>query len=280
MRKVLCLLCLFILGFSLAACGGEDEQTSSNEQEVAREQQFIVGLECAYQPFNWTENQKTETNYPISNLKGKYAEGYDVQIAKKIADSLGKTLVIQAIDWDALIPALKSNKIDAIIAGMSDTPLRRESVNFTNAYYTSEEVCIVLKDGQYANATSINDFAGARAIGQKGTLYAELVNQLTGADVKTPLDSVPAIITAMVNGRCDVTVVEKPVALGLIAANSKLKMIEFEGTNGFEVTPEQVAVCIALRKGEDQLLNDINDILATISIEEREQLMATAVSKN
>ena len=278
MKKVLCLLCLLCLSFVMVSCG--NEETYSDGTEYPREEQFIVGLECAYAPFNWTENKKTDTNYPISNIKGKFAEGYDVQIAKKIADALGKKLVIKAIEWDALIPALESESIDAIIAGMSDTESRRVSVNFTNAYYTSEEVCLVLKDGKYANATSINDFSGAIAIGQKGTLYADLVKQLTGATVNTPLDSVPNIITAMLYGRCDVTVVEKPVALGLIASNPELKMIEFDGENGFNVTPEDVAVCIALRKTEPELQSRINEILASISTEEREQLMATAVSQN
>ena len=278
MKKVMCVLCLFILSFVMVSCN--NEETYSDGTEYPREEQFVVGLECAYAPFNWTENKKTDTNYPISNIKGKFAEGYDVQIAKKIADALGKKLVIKAINWDSLIPALDTQSIDAIIAGMSDTPDRRVSVNFTNAYYTSEEVCLVLKDGKYANATSINDFDGAKAIGQKGTLYADLVNQLTGAIVDTPLDSVPNIITAMLYGRCDVTVVEKPVALGLVASNPELKMIEFDSDNGFSVSAEDVAVCIALRKTENELQTRINEILATISNEEREQLMATAVSQN
>ena len=54
-------------------------------------------------------------------MDGKYAEGYDVQMAKAIASSLGKVLIIMAIEWDGLIPALESNRIDAIIAGMSPT---------------------------------------------------------------------------------------------------------------------------------------------------------------
>lgn len=276
MKKILLALLCVITTLCLTSCNGDGE----TEVEVPREEQFIVGLECAYQPFNWTEDKKTDTNYPISNIKGKYAEGYDVQIAKKIADALGKKLVIKAIVWDSLITSLDTTEIDAIIAGMSDTPERRVSVNFTNAYYTSEEVCVVLKDSKYASATTIKDFAGATAIGQKDTLYADLVKQLTGANVGTPLANVPDIITAMMNGKCDVTVVEKPVAQGLIAAHSELTFIEFDGENGFEVTPEDVAVCIALRKSDTKLLEDINDILATISTAERETLMSTAVSQN
>lgn len=277
MRKLFLLLCVLLATFGLASCS---EESYPDGTEVPREEQFVVGLECAYQPFNWTEDKKTDTNYPISNIKGKFAEGYDVQIAKKIASELGKTLVIKAIVWDSLITSLDTTEIDAIIAGMSDTEERRLSVNFTNAYYTSEEVCVVLKNSKYATATSINDFAGATAIGQKDTLYADLVTQLTGANVGTPLASVPDIITAMMNGKCDVTVVEKPVAEGLTAAHSELTFIEFDEANGFKVSPEDVAVCIALRKADTDLLEDINAILATISDAERESLMATAVSQN
>lgn len=277
MRKLFLLLCVLLATFGLASCS---EESYPDGTEVPREEQFVVGLECAYQPFNWTEDKKTDTNYPISNIKGKFAEGYDVQIAKKIAAELGKTLVIKAIVWDSLITSLDTTEIDAIIAGMSDTEERRVSVNFTNAYYTSEEVCVVLKNSKYATATSINDFAGATAIGQKDTLYADLVTQLTGANVGTLLASVPDIITAMMNGKCDVTVVEKPVAEGLTAAHSELTFIEFDEANGFKVSPEDVAVCIALRKADTDLLEDINAILATISDAERESLMATAVSQN
>ena len=266
MRKLILLLCVLLATFGLASCS---EESYPDGTEVPREEQFVVGLECAYQPFNWTEDKKTDTNYPISNIKGKFAEGYDVQIAKKIAAELGKTLVIKAIVWDSLITSLDTTEIDAIIAGMSDTEERRLSVNFTNAYYTSEEVCVVLKNSKYATA-----------IGQKDTLYADLVTQLTGANVGTPLASVPDIITAMMNGKCDVTVVEKPVAEGLTAAHSELTFIEFDEANGFKVSPEDVAVCIALRKADTDLLEDINAILATISDAERESLMATAVSQN
>ena len=280
MRKVLSLICLLFVSLSIVSLSGCSSTTSINFDEVAREDQFIVGLECAYAPFNWTEDSPNAYNYPIYNMEGKYANGYDIQIAKAIASSLGKVLVIMAIEWDGLIPALQTEKIDAIIAGMSPTEERKSSVLFTNPYYTSEEVCLVLADGNYANATSINDFANAIAIGQEGTVYDELISQLKGATHGTPLSSVPEIITAMSYGKCDVTIVEKPVALGLIASNPSLKMIEFNEGNGFTVTEEQVAVSIALRLGEEQLANQINDILAAITPSVREKMMVSAVSAN
>ena len=88
MRKLILLLCVLLATFGLASCS---EESYPDGTEVPREEQFVVGLECAYQPFNWTEDKKTDTNYPISNIKGKFAEGYDVQIAKKIAAELART---------------------------------------------------------------------------------------------------------------------------------------------------------------------------------------------
>lgn len=105
----------------------------------------MVGLECNYAPFNWTENSPSPYNYPINNAPGKYADGYDVQIAKAVAASLGKVLVIEKLEWEALIPSLQAGKIDAIIAGMSPTEDRRESVNFTDAYYRSVHVVLMKK---------------------------------------------------------------------------------------------------------------------------------------
>ena len=67
----------------------------------------------------------------------EYAGGYDVEIAKKIADGLGKELVIVKTEWDGLVPALISGKIDAIIAGMSPTEERKETIDFSDNYYTS-----------------------------------------------------------------------------------------------------------------------------------------------
>ena len=86
MKKVMCLLCLFLLGLSLIGCG------DTEIPGTAKEGVLVVGMECDYAPFNWTETTKTDTNIAINNVPNAYAEGYDVQMAKKIADGLGVTL--------------------------------------------------------------------------------------------------------------------------------------------------------------------------------------------
>ncbi len=77
-------------------------------------------MECGYAPFNWSQVEATEDSVPIDGNQG-YAGGYDVEIAKRIAEGLGRELVIVKLEWDGLIPALNAGIIDAVVAGMSPT---------------------------------------------------------------------------------------------------------------------------------------------------------------
>ena len=271
MKKLFVLMMLVVLGLFLSACGGVKFNESKGE--------LVIGLECEYSPFNWTETTKSETNVEIYGQTGLYAEGYDIQIARRVANSLGLKLVVKKIAWEGLIPALQSGDIDAIIAGMSPTEERKESINFSNPYYRSEHVVIVKAGGRFANATRFVDFKGANVIGQKGTAYEELASQLAskaGATAQAPLGTVPLIISSILADSTDVTVVEKPVALGVCASNPSLKWIKLE--EAFEVDEADVVVSIGVRKVDTNLLAKINEALASISDADREALMLSAVN--
>lgn len=119
-----------------------------SEEPAAPNGTLKVAMECAYAPFNWTDTSNpTLGAVPISGegKEGLYANGYDVQIAKYIANKLGMALEIYAIEWDGLIPALDAGTVDAIIAGMSPTAEREEQIDFTNVYYSSNLVVIYKK---------------------------------------------------------------------------------------------------------------------------------------
>ncbi len=103
-----------------------------------------VAMECAYDPFNWTQDTDVNGAVKIANGIG-YANGYDVQIAKYIAASLGFKLEVYAADWDSLIPGVQAGTYDAVIAGMSPTADRKEEVDFTDCYYNSNLVVIYKK---------------------------------------------------------------------------------------------------------------------------------------
>lgn len=269
MKKLLCLLFIVLSLTTIVGCKKDDE----NDERPT----LTVGMECDYAPFNWTENMKSDTNHPIDGTN-LYAEGYDVQVAKKIANELGYRLVIKAISWDGLIAALEAGQIDLIIAGMSDTAERRLSVDFTNAYYKSTHVLVMDKNSKYVNGKTLNDFAGAKVVGQKNTLYDTLIDQLSNVNHLTPLDDVPTIITSIVAKRADITILEEPVAKGVVENNPLLTYIKLE--QGFNVLEEDVCVAIALRKGDAELNQKVSDVLNKITEEQRNKLMNEAIERN
>ena len=229
---------------------------------------FRVGMECAYAPFNWQQTEADENSVPIDGGVG-YAGGYDVEIARRIADGLGRELVIVKLEWDGLIPALQSNMIDAVIAGMSPTAERKMTVSFSDSYYTSNLVVVVRKDGAYADATRLSDFAGAKITGQLNTFHYTVIDQIEG------MDTFAAMIVALNAGVIDGYISEVPGAESACAANANLTYHELE--DGFTASEEDTSIAVALRPADSELCAQINEILAGIDQSTREELMLGAI---
>ncbi len=238
---------------------------------------LIIGMECAYAPFNWTETSSNEYTLPIANVSGAYADGYDVQIAKYLSEELDRDVEIRALDWDALILELKAGAIHLIIAGMSPTEVRKEQIEFTNGYYSTSHVILMKKDSQYETATQLSDFSGAKAVAQKATIYDDLVSQLTGVTHQTPLDTVPLVVAALTSGVSDISIVERPVAQALVAANPSLTFITLE--ESFVLEESDAIVSIGLNYGNEDYVEQINAALAKLTEEKRTEIMDAAVSR-
>lgn len=271
MKKKLCSITM-VLSFILSLiCFGAplaqaDEKTPADE--------FRVGMEAGYAPFNWS--QKNDEHGAVALDNGAYAGGYDVQIAKKVADGLGKKLVIVQTKWDGLAPALQSGKIDAIIAGMSPTAERRKEVDFTDAYYESQLVVVTKKDSPYAKAKSLKDLSGAKITGQLNTFHYSVIDQIPGVKKEQAMDNFSAMRTALASGIIDGYVSERPEGVTATSVDKNMTMLEFSDENGFQTTPEDVQVAIGMRKGDtDQ--EKVNAILATITPDERTQIMDQAI---
>lgn len=228
-----------------------------------------VGMEAAYAPFNWTQEDNSNGAAPIDGTN-QYANGYDVQIAQKIAKSMGKKLLVVKTKWEGLLPALTSGKIDMIIAGMSPTEERQKEIAFSDSYYTSEPVIVVNKDGDYAKAKTITDFKGAKVTAQQGVWHVELLPALEGANPQTPMGDFSQMRQALSSGVIDAYISERPEALTAEEANSKFKMVVLKP--GFEVDASNAATAVGMRKGDERLAQ-VNQVLATIPESERIQLM-------
>lgn len=273
MRKLVTLIILLTAIFTVSACSTDSGFDITSETEI------VVGLEAAYAPFNWATPTENSFTVPIANQSGFYADGFDVVMAQEIADALGLTLVIRAIEWDGLIPALLAGEIDLIIAGMSPTSERAQTVAFSDPYFQSEQVMVVQNDGDFANATSLTDFNGARIVAQLGTLQDDLIDQIPGVNHLDAVNDYATLVTSLLNNASDGFVAELPVAMGIVAANPSLSYITFTDGNGFSVSAEDVTVSVALRQEDTALLSAINEALATISTETRNGYMEAALTR-
>lgn len=271
LKKYLILAMLVVLVFGLCACGAKKDEVAAND---GTKKQLKVGMECNYAPFNWTQTEPSEFTVPIDGGMG-YADGYDVQIAKKIANSLGMELVIVKTEWDGLPMGVVSGKLDAIIAGMSPTEERKTTLDFSDAYYTSELVVVVKKDSPYANAKTLADLSGANITGQLNTFHYSVIPQIPGVKQATAMDTFPAMIIATRSGAVDGYVAEKPGAEADCIANPDLTYITFDAGQGFVASEADVSIAVGLQKGSP-LAAQINAALEKIPQAEREQLMNDA----
>lgn len=264
MRRVLGLVLVSVV-LLLSGCAEEDENV------------LVVGLECNYAPFNWTTASDSEEAVGIEQVNA-YCDGYDVTVASYIAAELEMELQIRKIEWDGLIPALLSGEIDVIIAGMSPTPVRAETVSFTNEYFRSEQVLVVSSDSIYASATLLSDFDGASVIAQMSTLQDGLIDQINNVDHQTALGDYPSLVASLTSGVSDALVAELPVAESIVSSNEGLTIVRL-GENGFIVEDTDVSVSVALRQEETDLLEAINAVLEGISEETRNTWMTEALNR-
>ncbi|UKS65291.1 transporter substrate-binding domain-containing protein [Rossellomorea marisflavi] len=251
----------------LAGCGKSGASGSEDKDT------FTVGLEAGYAPFNWS--QKTDANGAVK-IKGskEYAGGYDVEMAKKLADKMGKKLVVVKTEWDGLVPALNSGKIDAIVAGMSPTAERKKAIDFSDNYYKSDLVMVVKKGGKYEGAKSIQDFKGAKVTAQLNTFHYSVIDQIKGVSKETAMDNFPAMRVALQSGIIDGYVSERPEAVSASTANDDFAMVEFN--DGFKTSEDDTAIAVGVEKGSD-LTEEINKALKDISEDERTEIMDQAI---
>lgn len=250
-------------------------------QNKKDDSKLYVGMECGYAPFNYTQTDASNGAVKISNADG-YANGYDVMIAKKIAEALGKELVIVKYKFEALIPAVNAKSLDMIIAGMSPTAERKEAIDFSDAYYTSQLVIVVRKaeyEGKYASATKLADFNGAKIAAQIGTFHNDALQAQAskyGIVPQTPMSDFPALINALKAKTIDGYVAEEPGAKADCAANEELTYISLKNNDtGFSASPEDVQIAIGLIKNSS-IKDQINAALKKISAEERVKMMGDA----
>lgn len=273
-KIIVLILILSVLTASLVLLSACNTHSNGSSQD-----KLVVGLECAYIPFNFTQQTDKNGAVKISNADG-YANGYDVLIAKRIADALGRELVIVKTEWDSLVPGVSAGTLDLVIAGMSPTAERRESIDFSEAYYESNLVIVVRQDGNYVNAQNLDDFNGAKIVAQQGTFHDKVLQEQAvyhGITAGTPMATFPEMTIALNAKTIDGYVAEEPGAIADCAANENLTYVHLlNNDTGFDASAEDTQIAIGMRYGFEHK-DAINNILLNLSSEDRLAIMQEAV---
>lgn len=265
MKKIVSALIAMSLMLGFAGCGSQP----TSDDSVLR-----VGMECNYAPYNWSQTENADGVVAISNVDNMYTNGYDVQVAKKIADSLGKKLEIYAYEWDSLIPGVQSGNLDMIIAGMSPTAQRREKIDFSNNYYTSNLV-IVTKKGNLSDVKTIADLKGKKIAAQSGTFHLDALTTQTEAEV-SELADFSTMLIALSAGTIDGYVAEEPTAMA-VCQDPAYDYVALENNNtGFTVEDDEVSIAVGVKK-DSALTEQINNAIADLDSSAQKALMLEMV---
>ena len=240
---------------------------------------LTVAMECAYAPYNWTQPDDSNGAVPIKD-SSDYANGYDVMMAKMIAEELGVELEIVRSDWDSLVPAVQTGTVDAVIAGQSMTAERSEQVDFAGPYFYASIVCVTKADSPYASATGISDLSGGTCTAQIATIwYDTCLPQIEGAQIQTAAESAPAMLMALETDTVDFICTDMPTAQGAVAAYPDMQILDFtDSDDNFQVDEGEINIGISLRKGNVTLQDAINSVLEGMTADDFNELMAQAIS--
>ena len=274
-----CMLSFAGCSSSSSSSSSSDSDSSSDASGVLNDNVLTVAMECGYAPYNWTQPDDSNGAVQIKDSPD-YAYGYDVMMAKHIAEELGMDLEIIKLDWDSLVPAVQSGTVDCVIAGQSITSDRLEMVDFTEPYYYASIITLVKADGPYANAASVADLAGATCTSQQNTVwYDTCLPQIPDANILPAQESAPAMLVALDADKCDIVVTDQPTGLAACVAYPDFKLLDFSGTDGaFQVSDEEINIGISIQKGNTELKDKINSVLAEMTPEDYTNMMNDAIA--
>lgn len=261
---VMAVTTLFGCGSSSGGAASDSSAADSSLKKVLK-----VGMECAYAPFNWTQDTDTTPDGSKAvRIAGSdyYAYGYDVAVAQKLADQMGMDLEVHKVEWSSIGISLDAGDYDCIIAGMGKTKEREASYAFTEPYYYRNNCIVVKKGGKYSNVKGLSDLAdtGCKVMTQLGTGWIPLLDQIKGAEQSGNFETTSECFLAISNGSADVCVIDVPTAESAALTNDDLQIIELDENDTFTGDDEMVNVCIATRKDDTALRDKIQDAMNAI----------------
>lgn len=252
-KNLITLSLILVLSVSLCACGKKN--TSSNKKDVLT---------------NIKENKKitlaTSPDYPpfeflISENGQSKIVGFDIELAKEIAKKIGVELEIKQMDFDALIPALKSGQVDMVITGMSPNEERKKSVDFSDIYFEGKNAVLV-EEKNAKNFTDEQSLKDKKIGVQKGSTQEVYVKDVLKKTDYKSLISIPDLVMDMKNNNIDAIILNDKVAKLNEGKYPNIKAVSLKLSN--EGDEEKMAV--AVKKGDNkEFLEQINSVIKELN---------------
>ncbi|NLY41130.1 MAG: transporter substrate-binding domain-containing protein [Desulfovibrionales bacterium] len=237
-------LMLALAGVAFAADHELAQKSTLNE--ILKRGELRVGLDAGYMPFEMTDK------------KGEIV-GFDVDIAKEMAKSMGVKLTIVNTDFDGIIPALMADKFDIIISGITINQTRNLQINFAEPYIVAGQAILLNKkhEGKVTSYKDLNDpkFIVVSRIGTTGEQAAK--RMMPKAQYKS-FEKESDGAMEVVNGQADAFVYDLPFNAVFMAQQGGKNLILLDEVFTYE------PLGFGIKKGDPDFLNWLNNFMAQL----------------
>lgn len=249
------------IAISMVGCGASKQQ--SVLEKIKSNGKLVVGTSADYPPYEF---------HATVDGSDKIV-GFDMDIAKAVADDLGVELEIKDMDFDGLLVALQANKVDMVFAGMTPTDERKENADFSDIYYEATHR-FILRNGDEGSVKSFDDLKGKKIGVQKGSIQEGIAkDNFDEANIKS-LAKVTDLILDLKNNKVDAILVEEGVAKLYCSKNEGISVAE-----NFVVKDDNGGAAIAFGKNQAELQTEVNKALKKLKDEDKISEYVTAANE-
>ena len=252
-KNLITLSLILLLSISLCACGKKN--TSSNKKDVLttikENKKITLATSPDYPPFEFLISENGQSKIV----------GFDIELAKEIAKKIGVELEIKQMDFDALIPALKSGQVDMVITGMSPNEERKKSVDFSDIYFEGKNAVLV-EEKNAKNFTDEQSLKDKKIGVQKGSTQEVYVKDVLKKTDYKSLISIPDLVMDMKNNNIDAIILNDKVAKLNEGKYPNIKAVSLKLSN----KGDEEKMAVAVKKGDNkEFLEQINSVIKELN---------------
>lgn len=254
------IIVILLLSLSLIGCSNS-KKASSNEavstiEKIKDSGKIVLGTCADYPPYEFHKQ-----------IDGKDTiVGFDIDIAKEVAKDLGVELEIKDMDFNGLLAALDTGNVDFVVAGMVPKEERKKSADFSKVYYNPDQGFLIRVEDK-EKYKSIDDLDGMKIGAQKGTMQEDMALEMfPNSEIKS-LGKITDLVLELKNEKLSGVVLATPVATAYDKANPDLTLSPHISFKKEDVETMEEGVAVAIKKGEQELVDSINKTIDRITEE-------------